>query len=69
VRVRVGVAVALGLALGTAGSSFAGPGVLDPKFSDDGKVLVSFGDEPRDEIVYDVLVTGNDKIVLCGQHR
>jgi uncharacterized delta-60 repeat protein len=65
-RLRVGVVVALGLALGTAGSSFAGPGILDPRFSNDGKVLVNFGAEPRDEIAYDVLVTGSGKIVLAG---
>jgi uncharacterized delta-60 repeat protein len=65
-RFRGGVAVALGLVLGTAGSSFAVPGVLDPRFSNDGKVLVNFGAEPRDEIAHDVLVTGSGKIVLAG---
>jgi hypothetical protein len=65
-KVCVGVAVALGLVLRTTGSSFAAPGTLDPKFSHDGKVLVNFGQEPRDEIAYDVLVTGSGKIVLAG---
>jgi uncharacterized delta-60 repeat protein len=65
-KVCVGVAVALGLVLRTTGSSFAAPGTLDPKFSHDCKVLVNFGQEPRDEIAYDVLVTGSGKIVLAG---
>jgi uncharacterized delta-60 repeat protein len=65
-KVCVGVAVALALALITTGSSFAGSGSLDPKLSGDGKVLVNFGEEPRDEIAYDVLVTGSGKIVLAG---
>ena len=62
----VGIAVALGLALATAGSSFAVPDDLDPTFSDDGKTLVDFGGEPRNEIAYDALVTGSDKVVLAG---
>lgn len=66
VKVCVGVAVTLGLTLSTTASSFAAPGSLDPKFSDDGKVLVNFGKKPRSEIAYDVLATGGGKIVLAG---
>ena len=65
-RICAGIAVAMGLALATAGSSFAVPDDLDPTFSGDGKVLVNFGHDPRAEIAYDALVTGSDKVVLAG---